>query len=381
MGTEATVEAPSSIRAFLPDLASTAWSGLRDSVDRASDWLQVGHRSEGEVAALGARLVELAGHPKWEVRRAVAHAVQHLPHYTFHAAITPLLTDSNQSVQLAAKRTRARWTEAAHSDVLRDQHSELLQEWLGDIEQRHGPQTREAAMRLAERYAELLMREAHHELARVIEPLGLSLTRVQDQLAQPRPDHRAVTKGLEVAQDRVKLLTAILNELRELTAEVTPEVNSEALRTIVTDAVSLVRDRLHGETRSFTAEVEIDAGLRLEGHRVRLLMAFSNLIQNAVESYEKKPGQRRLVIRAREDQGGHVVLEFTDYGCGMSEEVRRDAFQLYSSSKDNGTGFGLPLATKIIKSEHHGSISLASTRGKGTTVTVVLPISQALDGR
>jgi signal transduction histidine kinase len=71
-----------------------------------------------------------------------------------------------------------------------------------------------------------------------------------------------------------------------------------------------------------------------------------------------------------------VVVSFTGGGCGMSEEALGDAFTLYGSTKPYGTGFGLPLAKKIVETEHKGSIRLASAKGEGTTVTVVLPIEQ-----
>ncbi len=61
----------------------------------------------------------------------------------------------------------------------------------------------------------------------------------------------------------------------------------------------------------------------------------------------------------------------------MSREIAQDAPKLFSTSKkEHGTGFGLPLAVKIVQSEHGGSLTIESDVGVGTTVIVILPIKQ-----
>ncbi len=122
-------------------------------------------------------------------------------------------------------------------------------------------------------------------------------------------------------------------------------------------------------------QVTVTGELRIDAHRHRLLQAFTNIVQNAYEAYDRPRTRGRIEIAARR-RGEHVAIRFADNGCGMSEEARCDAFKLYSTKKPDGTGFGLPLAKKIVETEHRGSIELVSEKGGGTTVTVVLPIAQ-----
>ncbi len=63
----------------------------------------------------------------------------------------------------------------------------------------------------------------------------------------------------------------------------------------------------------------------------------------------------------------------------MSEESQRDALTLFATSKPNGTGFGLPLAVKIVESEHGGRLTIESARGRGTLVRIVIPANHHLD--
>ena len=73
---------------------------------------------------------------------------------------------------------------------------------------------------------------------------------------------------------------------------------------------------------------------------------------------------------------GRVVPIFRDFGIGMPHEVKRDAFALFSTIKDGGTGIGLTLVRKVIEAEHGGTVRLADNPSSGTDVIVVLPTTQ-----
>ncbi|MBW2472554.1 MAG: hypothetical protein JRE18_10790 [Deltaproteobacteria bacterium] len=69
-----------------------------------------------------------------------------------------------------------------------------------------------------------------------------------------------------------------------------------------------------------------------------------------------------------------LVLEVLDTGCGIPQDELDKVLDPYFTTKSDGTGFGLALAYKIID-EHRGSIRFSSIVGKGTTVTVSLPLA------
>jgi signal transduction histidine kinase len=352
-------------------------SALRDAVERAGDELRSGSLGGDAVAQVGARLVALVRHPQWEVRKEVAHAVQYLRHETFHVAAAALLDDENAWVRGAAQRSLARRTELARTDVLQEQHGDLLLQWLSDLEAKHGARARQDALRVAEKYANLLIREARHEINRVISPIDLALHNIQTSLATARLEPQA--KQVARARELVRHLSAIVDSLRELTSEITPAFRTEGLRAILEETVQLVRAEMKARGRQVTIEVNASRGLPVEANRDHLLQAFANILRNAVESYEGMPRRRerpRVRIVARADGDRHAVVEIIDRGCGMSEEALRDSVQLYSTSKQGGTGFGLPIAKRYIETEHGGTLRLASKKGVGTTVTVALPIVQ-----
>ena len=73
-------------------------------------------------------------------------------------------------------------------------------------------------------------------------------------------------------------------------------------------------------------------------------------------------------------EGQQVRIDVTDTGAGMDEEALERVFEPYFSTKATGTGLGLPIARRNIEL-NGGSIDVRSERGKGTTVTMRLPLA------
>ena len=74
-----------------------------------------------------------------------------------------------------------------------------------------------------------------------------------------------------------------------------------------------------------------------------------------------------------------VALDLIDTGCGMDEQTRAKVFETFFSTKRGGSGLGLPTTRKIIEG-HGGQITLQSEPGRGTQVTIKLPVLARLPG-
>ena len=72
-----------------------------------------------------------------------------------------------------------------------------------------------------------------------------------------------------------------------------------------------------------------------------------------------------------------VVISISDTGCGIETNKLVTIFDPFYSTKDSGTGLGLPITHGIIK-DHGGEIKVESTVGSGTTFTLILPSNSKL---
>jgi signal transduction histidine kinase len=98
--------------------------------------------------------------------------------------------------------------------------------------------------------------------------------------------------------------------------------------------------------------------------------AFMNIELNALEAMETDGVLR---INVLPNQGGRVLVNFSDTGKGMPPEISRKVFDPFFTTKEGGTGLGLSIAHTIVES-HGGTITNVSHGNRGTTFSVSLPV-------
>ncbi len=107
-----------------------------------------------------------------------------------------------------------------------------------------------------------------------------------------------------------------------------------------------------------------------------LNQVFLNMLLNAADAIEDKGVSGTITVRTRLD-GANAVIEISDTGTGMPDEIRTRIFEPFFTTKDvgRGTGQGLALARSVIQDKHAGSISIRTKVGEGSTFTLALPVA------
>lgn len=368
--------ADSEEQALLADLDSDDWASAQDAVEVAGDWLRTRRVDDPLRSQIAERLLRLAAHPKWEVRKAVAHALLFLRHDLFHAAIARIIEDENSWVREAARKTLQRRTELTRADISGTDRDDALLGLLTDLETRYGARARRSALKIADHLHLQFVRAAYHEIIRVISPLDASLINLEREIGDiPGVPVRSLSH-VRRAHERVKLLTEILDNLREFATEASGEFSDEEVLALLKEADELARGAVDLPATGLVVRYDVDAALRIEVNRSRLLQALINIIVNAIEACLGLNRQAELTITASRHSETQIQITIADNGCGMGEEALRDCVQLYSTGKPGGMGFGLPLAKKFIETDHQGTLSIHSRKGEGTAVSVTLPVEQ-----
>ena len=109
-----------------------------------------------------------------------------------------------------------------------------------------------------------------------------------------------------------------------------------------------------------------------------LRKAFLNLVLNGMEALSR--GGRLTVTTVLNAETRTVTITIEDTGAGMSEETLSRMFDLFFTTKPQGTGLGMALARSVVDL-HAGELTINSTVGKGTRVAVRLPVEPALARR
>ena len=229
-----------------------------------------------------------------------------------------------------------------------------------------------------------------HELARLrsgaLAALGRMATQVAHELKNPlaglRLYARHLEQGLDVAGDAesaglARKISSTVDHLTAVVSEITafgrpPELHRAptALHPLLDECLTFARARC--TTEDLEIERAYDAACPdIAADARELRKAFLNLLLNGLEALEP---QGRLGVRttyAAETATVTVVIE--DTGAGMSEETLSRAFDLFFTTKREGTGLGMALARSVIDL-HGGSLDVQSAPGRGTRVCVRLPV-------
>ena len=183
--------------------------------------------------------------------------------------------------------------------------------------------------------------------------------------------------------DSGRHLVGIINDILDLSkveaGKVELEEEPTTVAALVDHAVALMNHSI--ANAQLTLEVAIDPDLPdvLVDAR-KLDQVLLNLISNAVKF---TPAGGRIRIEGRRASDGGIALRVADTGIGISADELAEVLKPFVQSRDaerrrvQGTGLGLPLAEQLVKL-HGGSMSLASTHGQGTIVTIILPASRIL---
>jgi len=167
----------------------------------------------------------------------------------------------------------------------------------------------------------------------------------------------------------------IVKGLLDFSRQTKPQRTLLDLNQVVEDTLSLVRNQT--VFRSIRIVYELDPHLpSVLADADQMRQVVLNIVLNAAEAMVQG-GELRLASSPDVPRKA-VELRISDTGPGIPDEVRARIFEPFFTTKKTGTGLGLAVAYGIIE-RHHGQIRIDSTRGKGTTFTISVPIGGTAD--
>lgn len=175
--------------------------------------------------------------------------------------------------------------------------------------------------------------------------------------------------------DGAERVKTIVGELKDFARQGPSEmVDHVEINPIVAKAVGLVGNLIKRSTHHFSAQYGPDIP-RFKGNSQKIGQVVINLLVNACQALPD-PEQAIRLTTAYEASAGQVVIEVTDEGCGMPEEVLQRIRNPFFTTKreSGGTGLGLAIADRIVE-DHGGAMRFTSTVSKGTTARVCLTVT------
>jgi signal transduction histidine kinase len=207
-----------------------------------------------------------------------------------------------------------------------------------------------------------------HEIKNPLSVIRMNMDLLAEDFAgEETPRERRALAKVEVVQKQCTRLEHLLRDflkfarLREL--ELLPGCLNEVVERVLRDFEPQVRETGIEFIRYLDPDLP---SIKLDDQTLHA--ALFNLVKNSLEAM---PHGGQLMVRTRITRTG-VALDLIDTGCGMDSHTATHMFDAFYSTKNGGSGLGLPTARKIIEG-HGGRISVQSEVGRGTQFTLEFP--------
>ncbi len=337
-------------------------------------------RDQSAVEKDAQTLIQYSMDSRWQVRREVAYALRTVPEELFEHIAGRLQDDSSGYVQNNVKRVSKERKELQRKLGYTQRTVDEIVDRRESFERRFGIAALKSADKLHDQTLRLIIGSMLHDIKSILTPL-LSLTR--DLVSTKTENHDCCSRilhSVEFLSRSVRDMEAFVrpiatNRTRECLADVVKEAAEIAKRTAQDRGVVVKKIRLL---------VDVPRSISLEVDRPLIVIACTNLIANAFESFYWRDLKLQFQVRvAASVTTQEIILKVEDNGVGISEEemISRVYFVpgRLNKSKLQSTGFGLANASRYFMA-HGGSMQLFSKEDEGTTVLIKIPRNDSRGG-
>src|SRR3954465_2709200 len=214
------------------------------------------------------------------------------------------------------------------------------------------------------RLADLGQMASHvaHEVRNNLVPVSLYMSLLRRRLS----DDSGSVDILAKVEAGFTALEATVSDLLSFTAHRQPQWQTFLVGDLVNEVCESLEPQL--EAQMIDVDIDVPPHTLLSADRELMRRAVLNLVLNAIDAM---PDGGTLVITSYENARG-FELEVADSGPGLSEEVKRKAFEPFYSTKQNGTGLGLAIVYHVAEA-HGGTVTAMNCPEGGAAFTIKIP--------
>lgn len=211
-------------------------------------------------------------------------------------------------------------------------------------------------------------RRLAHEIKNPLTPIQLSAERLQYKLSDKldASDASLLQRATQTIVSQVAAMKNMVTEFADYARSPAAKLNSLDMHQLLYEVLGLYEANSSPITQRFEA-----TQTRINGDAMRLRQVVHNLLHNSHDALQQS--ELREIILLTENTPRMFKLSVLDNGSGFPEHVLARAFEPYMTTKEKGTGLGLPIVKKIVD-EHGGTISIENRQSGGTCVSIFLPL-------
>jgi len=209
-----------------------------------------------------------------------------------------------------------------------------------------------------------LVQGVAHEIRNPITTIGGFARRIKKTLKKD-PE---VDKYLNVILEESERLESLVRQVHEYSSVLAATLAMDDIRATLHEVVNKFEPIAQQQGVSLVTKIDESLPLTRMAS-AQIMTALSNIMENALEAM---PNGGELVLEAKQ-RNSQLFIKILDTGYGIRQEYLSSVYDPFFSSKTHGAGLGLAMVYQIVKN-HDGEITIQSQEGKGTSVTIQLPV-------
>jgi len=213
-----------------------------------------------------------------------------------------------------------------------------------------------------------------HEIKQPITAAAINARTCLRWIGRDEPDLAAATEAASRLVNDVTRAADIISRINLLFKKDAQQREYVALNDLIREMIVLLRSEANRYSISIRIELAEDLP-KLMVDRVHLQQVFMNLMLNGIDAMKETNGGGELTIKS-EARDGHLLISVSDTGVGLPPGQADQVFRAFFTTKDNGTGMGLPISRSIIES-HGGRLWAVGNSSRGATFQFTLPAAVA----
>lgn len=217
-----------------------------------------------------------------------------------------------------------------------------------------------------------------HEINNPLQFMTVCLNELRAALVQAVPGHAGsdLRSLLDDALEGVERIRSITVELLPFARSMPSAIEDVDLSRVVRRSLRMMRNDLRHRAQ---IKCDLDVMPMLRGDPRRLSQVFTNLFLNAAQAIEEGDADENIIRVCSRHEGDTIRITVEDSGRGIPAAHLPRVFERFFTTKPSGlgTGLGMSVSQEIIRT-HGGHIYVESELGRGTTVTIILPVRTAL---
>lgn len=213
-----------------------------------------------------------------------------------------------------------------------------------------------------------LARSIAHEIRNPLNFISLSIDRMRKKFSPVDAAQREQFESMITSiKQEIQRLNTLVKDFLDYGKPLRLNRKDANVRALIEDVIALVSAKAESDNIVITYRDEGIPVLRVDPELMKTCIL--NIIVNA---FEAMPSGGNLTIRSGM-RNGRAFIVFRDTGVGVSREHIPRLFDPFFSTKATGLGMGLAMTNRVVE-EHGGKVEFESAEGKGSTVTILLPV-------